>query len=677
MVSSTPFHRLTQSLRIVAILAVPRGLFCTTLLLLLIPHGGHHYAFISKNPYCNRAQPDAQPPLSNNSQPPQLVIHISDLHVSDARGTKVKQNLLAFERDILPRWAPLAHAVVVSGDLVHAIDVPRYPFGASSRQIPSEWAWLDRYAARVNRSIPWFSTHGNHDTFGGHLHHHARIIPLNTSTCPSQYTNSPHTRVRLHRLAANSLNIIAIDATVQHPLHRPLNFFGDASLPAQQLPEFLDSIHLATTSSELPPNVLLFGHYPSSVMTSGTHIHALAPPQPPGHSAQNTLQSPRFIAYLSGHLHTLHGLAKYGLQSVSKFGSLELETIDMVESAGYRILSFDGSSLSVNTYSMKPNYANHNFLDDVIVLNLPRAGLCSPGAGFAARRSTHIRFLSPHVNLQANDTIVYIDGQEIGRVVKFDHVCRQQQVKEEPLASETCLHMYGVAWRAAEFEAGIHQLALHANGTQSSPHVFSLDGSADTSSIHAMWTTAISILFGLSDFATMAPLLCNAALLLSVLFCIPGLRNWSAPSAMLAIFAVSLWLGLPMLVAKNLTVVDTGFGWISIRHSILPSASFASTVDVPFILSTKVIWAMLVPACFAQAVSNIGRARDVSSSRLFIVAMAMYLRHGWSCCLEILGAYGVAAMLLSPCCVPLLAMCVWSSVCLIRGTSVTTPVKVA
>lgn len=647
-------------LRVLSILAAPDIFYYVTVVFLVSIYGGHNFSFLNKNPYCNREYPSpghSHTFLSNTSKPPQLVIHISDLHVNDVAYGSAKPHLHSFESHDLPRWGPLAAAIVASGDLVHAIHRRPYPLGKRSFQYPDEWRWIDQYATRVNQTLPWLATYGNHDTFGGSPSH--RPITSNFSTlCPTSNLSDSHYRVQHHHVAKHSLHLILIDATVSKPLHRPFNFFGDATLVSKQLKTALDDLDTESRqdSSSSTSNTLIVGHYPSGTMASGNLIHFLA-------AAKEPSKRPRFAAYLSGHLHDIYGIAKRGLLATSGFGSLELESPDMAVSGTYRILTIDQSIVSFKTFSVRQN-APHNFLQDVMILNLPEVGLCSAGAGAAALRSTHIRILSPGADLYAHGTVVKIDGHPIGPVESFNHVCSNTTLGLDQRDLITCQHVYGVRWTSSHYVTGVHAITLHVNDTVSKPFMFSLDGSPPTS-LRTKVYALMSAIFGLSRFDIVSTHLSNISLLLSLACTFRGTRMRKPLPTVLSVLAILIWIGFPVIIARNLTQKDPGLGFVGLWWTSLPTAGFSSSVDIPFIVSREVLWMSFLQISYMQAIRYSRVLKEASPWTPLIGLLS--LRRCWSWCMEIAGAYGVSAALLSPTCAPLLVLCVWSlttSICI-------------
>lgn len=646
--------QLLQVIRILSILAVPDISYYIIVFILIIFHGGHHFSLLRKNPFCSRVYSTSDcsnSPLSNMSGPPQLLIHISDLHVNDVSYGKSKSHLLSLQNEVLPRWGPLAAAIVVSGDLVHGVYRQSYPLGSRSMQRSEEWQWLDEYAARVNRTLPWLATYGNHDTFGGFPSDHPDISNISALICPALRSSASRPRLRHYHFDTNSLHLLLIDGTPSKPFHRPFNFFGNANLASNQLRSALDDLnaHFRQDSSLPRPNVLVVGHYPSSTMASGNLIHTLA-------NSGDVSKEPRFAAYLSGHLHDIYGVAKHGLTVTSKYGSLELESTDMSISGTYRLLTFDGSVLSYRSFSVRDD-VSYNFLQQAMILNLPQAGLCSAGAGVAGFESTHIRVLSPSADLRAHQTVVEIDGHPIGILESLNHVCSDDSLQLDGRGLAICQHVYGVKWNSSHYAKGVHYITLRANDTTSDPFSFSLDGSPPES-LHSRAYTLMSAIFSLSNFDSISIQLSIISLLLSVACVLPGTRRRESLPIIIFTFGILFLCGFPVIVAKNLTDGDAGYGVVGLYYSYLSAVIFPSHTDIPFILVRQVLWMSLLQISYIQAVRYSGLL--CQASHWTVILALVSLRRCWSWCMEIAGAYGLSSALLSPSCAPLLCLSFWS-----------------
>ncbi|KAI0564634.1 Transmembrane protein [Gracilaria domingensis] len=374
-----------------------------------------------------------------------------------------------------------------------------------------------------------------------------------------------------------------MDATLPRPLHRPLNFFGDAEDASAQLDRMLDS-------SDEETDVLVYGHYPSSTMKRGERVHVAALSD---HSGK--WRKPRFSAYLSGHLHTLFGLTKNGLQAVSLSGSLELQLPDMVLSRAYRVLLFDSGYMSFKDLRV----GKDDGLEQVVVMNPPRAGLCSAGAGYAALHSTHVRLFSVDLNLIEVGAHVWINGEDMGPVSWLP--CSDEK-NEEP-ATSTCNHIYGVEWDASQYANGTHELFIHLpEENKSAAFVFSLDGSPEKRWAPRM-ERIVSAVLALSDFPATAKVLIGVALLFCLLVSFEGILRRSKISTALALLSFNLFLG-PMLIVRDIIDGEPGWSFIGLHYMHMPTGVYPAGVDASYLLSTAVVWRSLFPFCFLDALAG-------------------------------------------------------------------------
>lgn len=672
-------------LRPLLIIGTPEILFYFSLLASLLFYGGHHHAFLFDNPYCSGIHPQSQDDQPwSSSLPPRLLVQLSDIHISDPHidAGRSKRHVGIFERRILNPWGQLAHAVFVTGDLVNAIERNDRPLGTRSEQLESEWAYLADFTQRVDRIVPWYATHGNHDTFGGAPWHYPHLHPyLSHLTDPHNRSLSTANRVLAHTVADSSLTLLAIDLTQTNPIHRPYNFFGDAS--AISSTSFTSALENSSSTA-----ALAFAHYPSSVLLDGTTIHSSASDGNRNKNNKNNMSKPKVAAFLSGHLHSLYGFAPMGLSAVSSVsGALELQTLDLVSSGAFRVLAFDHSDTLVTTTTLSVN-ATGNPLDDLVFLNPPIAGLCPAGAGSVALESKYIRILSPFSNLVASQARASIDGLDHGPVVSLNQECTEalshlSSASEDFLkrASSTCAHLYGFEWDPQSFKSGTHDLTLTMPSFSSSSkqqqeehsktHTFSLDGSAPAG-MKAFFSRLMSVILSLSQFDQISYILCYAAVFISCsccIYCRFTLRKHRFPSLVIFSYSVAVLLGLPILIAPKLTThpEHEPFGFLSLYSLSLPGEpkAFPAAVDAPFITARRVLWSSLVQASFIPVVAHaewITRGCHPALLRYTVLYPAYFaLRRSYSWSMEIAGAHGYYAALLSPACAPLFILIVWSS----------------
>lgn len=612
------FHRL---LRTAVLLVVPYAVLLLNVAILFALYGGHRNAILGNNPFCNIPVTS-----QSTSSPPRVILQISDLHVDNHVDSTAKRHLTTFSSQVLPRWSPLADALIVTGDLVHAMKKRPYPLGSRSEQQPAEWAWTNEYAAEINRSLLWLPVHGNHDSFGGHPNRSSLSGFSNLTSGTNPRVTSQHLR---------GLSLLGVNGTLEHPLHRPFNFFGNATGVG-------DEMGNAMRGKE-GHDALAFAHYPSSIMSNGGEIHHAA-----GRST-HSLQKPNIAAFLSGHLHTLHGWQNEGLQSVAKSGAFELQIPDMVSAGVYRVLVFDNSFLSFKDFNLLSN-SKENVLDDIIITNPPQAGFCSAGAGSVALESTHVRFLSPRTNLDKLWLEVHIDGQSLGPVEKLSTFCKA----DDDVQLNTCENMYSVAWDASQYKEGVHRLEITSYMNQSRVHLFSIDGSPRPE-FRIKLIRLISALFSLSDFEKMLSLLCTIGFVLSFILAGTGALHNRVTSITLLIITTQLYFG-PILMAPNLISSSEDWGWVALGYTQLPFVRYNTGADAPYLVSLKFLWGTLVPMCYLDVVWRMGFLHGRKRS---LACICVYISSALAWTFTIWGAHGFLASMVSTSCFPLLYVCVY------------------
>ncbi len=626
------YGRRITYVRCIGLLLVPEILGFATLFLLFLAYGGHHHAHLLSNAACA-----AESTLSPTH--PRVVLHITDIHVGERHleSNSEHPNLNRLIQEVLPIWAPVLDSVVVSGDLVHAITSNkrfRRFIGSYSRQNFSEWALIDSYLRRINESVPVIVAHGNHDSFGrlaevdDALDAFPLVVPKSR---PNKIGSAEaswaalHSRVRVQQSLDDDLLVCAVDARLEHPLHRPYNFFGDSTQAAIDLSFALDD-HVYT------PNVIAFGHYPTGVTKSGLKFREA--------------YRGRVAAYLSGHLHTLYGLTPNGLEAMTDTGALELETPDLVKTGAYRFVVLDGGRVSTTVSFLD----DQNSSGDLVVLSPPRAGLCSAGAGYSALASNKIRVLSPGTDLEELGVVAVVDGGEIGNFRRAS----------ECFNSVPCKHTYEAEWDAKAYEKGTHTLTIrHGSpenqGFYTTPYEFSLDGSPPKrwwSRLHYFAGAS----FALSEFDTMAQYLSTVALTLCIALSLWRPRSRGKQTILLRALAVGWLLGVPVLVSTRFVDDQLGLGWIGLGGASLPSFSSSAYVDIPFLFAQKIFWPVLVPVSFAQLVIECDHREMLESVQFRRVLWVFVALHAWRALRvtrEMLGSYGLVAALWSPSCFPL------------------------
>lgn len=647
-----------RELRACLLLAPFPLLFSAVFIALLLIFGGQNVAHLGAHDQCsdNSLIPyHARRSWGAQFGSVHVLLQISDLHVNSIDNGRAKRVLAAFVETELPVWENSASALLVSGDLVNSKLYPRnhlhFLFGGNSRQIEAEWAWLAATAKIANASVPWIGVHGNHDSFGGKPNS-LSCTDLSVHPCGSGY------RAFQFR-AAESLYVVGLDGTLETPFHSPLNFFGDASVSSSQLDAILRRIEAEQEITD-STDIIVFSHYPSSVMAGGQNIQKQA-------AALAAGRRPRYAAHLSGHLHTLNGPAYHGLQAVSRSGALELELPDMITQGAFRGLVFDHGILSFRDFKVQDSDGQEDEGElrettaSVIVTNPPRAGLCGAGAGAAALRSTHIRLFIPYASQAATthlDVKVFIDDKSIGLAERVPGC-------ESFNNSGTCRSMFVVEWDPAVWDdSRAHTLVVMIDGREATAHEFALRGHR-TSGFHAAEDALLSAIFVLSDFESIAMYLFYIGLLTGFLFSTisvaiarsHGNRSRGSKSELLIAMAAFLAFS-PLIVANSLVDYVMGWGVVGVHTTWLPGGAVKSGVD-PVYYFAFIIWRSYVAVAFVHLLEVSGNLATISGSFvLAIFAWAVVFRSAmW--CFEVIGSYGLAAAIVSPSCIALSVCTSW------------------
>lgn len=585
--------------------------------------GGHRIAsstnfFPTADARCTSWQNHPHSPRFSLKRPPLIVLHITDLHISALSSRIPSKNVKVFLTAILPRFAGIADVLAITGDLVNAKAYPpgilKHLFGYRSEQSALEWSVYSAYAAAARETLGpktnWIIVPGNHDVFGTR-----HIFDAHTST-----------QSRFATLTTPSATFAVLDPTLDPPLHRPLNFFGNFSPPLAE--------PLATLS---PDALITISHYPSAVLSSSRALDAASRPS----SRQTTL-------HLSGHLHTMCGLFPRGMQAVSSSGRLELQLADLVDAAAFRVLTIDNGAAAWTDFHAR----RHAAAPLVVVMNVPRAGLCAPGAGLAALDAPSIRLLV--VGSGIDGVRVFIDGSFVGRSVEGG----------ERLAQGASVFV--VPWDGRAYDDGrVHTLDVFVDegGIPASEsamrHVFALDGRR-APGLRAWWEAVGGAFFVLSDFESIATYtvyfgLAACVAIGAAVFFFSNCREERVLGT--AMVAASLWFGLggPILVAVGLTD-GSRLDFVSIRHTVVNGAFSRSGVDPYFALFKIVIGGML-PSFYWGVVFRWGSLLRKPALILCVRFASFLVLISWT--LNVAGAHGIFAVFASPSCFPLCVL-VWA-----------------
>jgi len=324
-----------------------------------------------RGPLRKAPQPRGTPPACPAPGSEVVVLHVSDIHVSERSNT----SLLRFER-LLTEIAPLVDpdAVVVTGDLTDN----KLPVGDLRRRgrIDSEWAAYQRAVRKGRAALPraaLLDMTGNHDRFGGgslaadepqgrgfaEFGADSTLGPgpegrrggsLRSGGGAGSGGGSPAPAVRRRRRhrsldvrsrdGATALRLLAVDATVDPAPTR--HFFGRVSA------EDVGAVDALAAAEPRPDVSLMALHYP--LCTVG---HESEPPMTgragwaESHPLARVARERGVAAVLSGHLHQLPmgelsssaagGRPLHGLLPGSP-APLELEVPDARRHGVYRVL---------------------------------------------------------------------------------------------------------------------------------------------------------------------------------------------------------------------------------------------------------------------------------------------------------------------------------------------------
>lgn len=285
-------------------------------------------------------------------------------------------------------------------------------------------------------------------------------------------------------------------------------------------------------------------------------------------------------------------------------------------------------------------------------MNVPRAGLCAPGAGLAALDAPSIRLLV--VGSKIGGVRVFIDGDFIGRSVEGG----------ERLAQDASVFV--VPWDGRAFDDGrAHTLDVFVDGggipasESAMRHVFALDGRR-APGLRAWWDAVGGAFLVLSDFESIATytvyfgLAACAAIGAALFFFSKGRHERVLGAAMVA---SSLWFGLggPILVAVGMTD-GSRLDFVSIRHTVVNGVFSRSGVD-PYFALFKIVIAGMLPSFYLSVVFRWDSLLRKSALISCVRFASIFVLISWT--LNIAGAHGMFAAFASPSCFPLCVL-VWA-----------------
>lgn len=618
------------------------------LLLIFHAYGGHQFSsrfprsspqFSSEEPACldssrlPHAYTQEASGSGGDSAAPLVLVQVTDLHVSDVDGLSGKDNVSKFMERVVPMFKGIADAVVITGDLVNAKQYAPPPFkhvlGYRSEQKVSEWSWYNETVAAATAQLgdetAWITVPGNHDVFGTRRYYdkYCGTFPRKESG-----TRVDRCRSRVRKFNFRGHSVVAVDPTLIPSPHRPLNFFGSLNSLCP------DTLHeLANDPSA--KSIVFLSHYPSAVLAGVRSLDE---------AVASRTAMPCSTVLLSGHLHNMRGIFPTGMQAVSYSGRLELQLPDLYSAGFFRIFAVEHGL---------PSWTDYNIINNVhdafaVVLNIPRAGLCVPGAGRAALMSSHIRVLV--VARQLITVKAYIDGAFVGEALRN---------------SGDNKNVYAIPWDSSSFSGDerVHLLEIFVVATDSQSRVptvsyyFALDGRSVDG-----WESRLrllgSSLFTLSDFEKIAIRsvyfgLCSCMVLCSVmLYFTPQLR-----SKAISFIAATLWLAAhgPFLISVDLND-SGGIGYATLGGVYMQDGALLGAVDPYFAMFSVVLLAML-PVCYCCCITGLYPTLIPSSLVSLIRCLAWARSFFWT--LNIAGAHGLTAAFVSPSCVPLSVLLLW------------------
>ena len=211
-------------------------------------------------------------------------------------------------------------AMLVSGDLTDA----KEDGGVGSGQLREEWeAYREilRDSNIGNRTV-YLDIRGNHDTFDVPDYSERENLFKSHSKMGPSHSSSYITT--LESKSGKTLSIVAMDASLNPGPKKVYNFLGHLT------DKHISQLAELKAKAELSEHQLYFGHFPISCIV-------------PSAEAKSIVSGG--LAYLSGHLHTLGGLAPK-LYTIHRSGTPELELGDWKENRMWRLLAVDNGLLT-------------------------------------------------------------------------------------------------------------------------------------------------------------------------------------------------------------------------------------------------------------------------------------------------------------------------------------------
>jgi len=245
-------------------------------------------------------------------------VQVTDLHISKFQHLDIKDDLKEFYSTTLDIVKP--SVVLASGDLTDAKDSD----GVNSFQIKEEWRTYQRLLEEnnvLNKTI-YLDLRGNHDSFNVY-DYNDKLNFFKTHSGQGPHHKSSFLAKFKHK--GRTYSFIAIDATLNPGPKKVFNFFGFLN------DDEINNLAALKKQASGSDHHIYFGHFPTScVVSTGPNLKELMEGG---------------MVYLSGHLHTLGGLAPK-LYTIHRTGTPEYELGDWKENRRFRVLAVDNGILS-------------------------------------------------------------------------------------------------------------------------------------------------------------------------------------------------------------------------------------------------------------------------------------------------------------------------------------------
>lgn len=432
--------------------------------------------------------------------------------------------------------------------------------------------------------------------------------------------------------------VVVVIIVVRSFQHRPFNFFGYAS--DDLVKELRDELRRHGNGAN---RTLLFGHYPSStVRFDGGKYRSFI---------DIASEVANITAYLCGHLHSIYEVMPMGCRALARDRqSLDLETPDLWTTSAFRILAFDHDLFAERVVR----------LDQwplVLVTNPGEVHASSvPGAGEAARLSTHIRFLFFRGGSVADVVNIVIDGHPIGQVVAVDG-----------------LNL--IEWNPSSYDDDIsHLLEVFVDDARQPVTTLSFSfrgiGPQDKQTLKELLRRFLEVLLIRTD----APRLLSLWVVEAFLLCFV-LLFWSKfvpryasrsrqlrPNVWYLLFTLCCVMTVgPVFIIPGLVPSNAGpnlpIAFVTI-HGTFTGVGQLPSSDANLGLF-RYAWAGVVPLVYACVMSAF-----IATTRQRILRLGLFWILFWNRTidriLDIAGAYGVRAVLLSPSLLPMALIAMYS-----------------